>query len=195
VILENTQATIENEIEAELVARLAVFLREHLYEEEKHEKYPDDEERDSTFWKNDLFIVSPHRAQIRTIQDHLSKLRTWNHRPFVNTVDKTQGQEAKVVIVSYGVSDADTAMSEAEFIYSLNRLNVSITRAKSKCVIFLPRPLLEPPLEILQNKKASEGLNHMLNLVEFCKQNGEEKIFEVNLSHGVCRLNVIRTKG
>lgn len=70
-------------------------------------------------------------------------------------------------------------MNEAEFIYSLNRLNVSITRAKSKCIVFLPRPLLEPPLEILQNKKAVEGLNHMLNLVEFCQQNGEQKGFEV----------------
>jgi superfamily I DNA and/or RNA helicase len=66
-------------------------------------------------------------------------------------------------------------MNEAEFIYSLNRLNVSITGAKCKCVVFFPRPLLEPPLEILQNKRAAEGFNHMLNLVEFCEQNGEEK--------------------
>ena len=194
VVLENTQATVENEIEAELVAKLAVFLREHLSQEEKYEKYPENEESDSTFWKNDLFIVSPHRAQIRIIQNYINKLRTWRHRPFVDTVDKTQGQEAKAVIVSYGVSDTDTAMNEAEFIYSLNRLNVSITRAKCKCIVFLPRPLLEPPLEILQNKRASEGLNHMLNLVEFCKQNGEEREFEVKLSYGVYRLKGIRTE-
>ena len=85
-------------------------------------------------------------------------------------------------------------MKEAEFIYSLNRLNVSITRAKSKCVVFLPRPLLEPPLEILQNKKAAEGLNHMLNLVEFCRENGEEREFEVKLSYGVCRLKGIQDR-
>lgn len=194
IILENTQATVENEIEAELVAKLAVHLREHLPWEETHEKYPDTEEGDSTFWKSNLFIVSPHRAQIRTIQTHLSKLKTWHHSPFVDTVDKTQGQEADAVIVSYGVSDTDTAMNEAEFIYSLNRLNVSITRAKSKCIVFLPRPLLEPPLEILQNKKAADGFNHMLNLVEFCKQNGEEREFEVELDYGVCRLTGVRVK-
>ncbi|HET8686591.1 MAG TPA: C-terminal helicase domain-containing protein, partial [Methanosarcina sp.] len=194
VILENTQATIENEIEAELVAKLAVHLRESLLREplskesqlsqkslqnEKWEHYPESEEGDSDFWKNCLFIVSTHRAQIRTIQTHLSKLRIWYHSPFIDTVDKTQGQEAETVIVSYGVSDTDTAMNEAEFIYSLNRLNVSITRAKSKCIVFLPRPLLEPSLELLQNKEAAKGLNHMLNLVEFCKQNGEEKKFEI----------------
>ncbi|KKF99595.1 ATP-dependent helicase [Methanosarcina mazei] len=179
IILENTQATIENEIEAEMVAKLAVHLRQNLSQDDAGNIYPDNETGDSDFWKSGLFIVSPHRAQIRTIQIHLNRLRKWHTRPFVDTVDKTQGQEAEAVIVSYGVSDTDTAMNEAEFIYSLNRLNVSVTRAKSKCVVFLPRPLLEPPLEILQNKKASEGLNHMLNLVEFCKRDGEERKFEI----------------
>lgn len=87
IILENTQATVENEIEAELVAKRAVFLREYLPQEEGHEKYPDNEEDDYAFWKNDLFIVSLHRAQIRTIQSHLSKIKTWRHSPFVDTVD------------------------------------------------------------------------------------------------------------
>lgn len=54
-----------------------------------------------------------------------------------------QGQECEAVIVSYGVSDVECAMNEKEFIYSLNRLNVAITRARSKTIVFLPRPLLE----------------------------------------------------
>ncbi|MEL7664151.1 MAG: AAA domain-containing protein [Methanosarcina mazei] len=192
IILENIQATIENEIEAELVAKLAVHLRQTLSQDDAGSPYPDNEAGDSDFWKNGLFIVSPHRAQIRTIQTHLNKLRIWRTLPFVDTVDKTQGQEAEAVIVSYGVSDTDTAMNEAEFIYSLNRLNVSITRAKSKCLVFLPRPLLEPPLEILQNKKASEGLNHMLNLVEFGKRNGEEKGFKLKHLAKILHFTIIR---
>jgi AAA domain-containing protein len=50
-----------------------------------------------------------------------------------------QGQECEAVIVSYGVSDVGYAMNEKEFIYSLNRLNVAITRARSKTIVFLPR--------------------------------------------------------
>ena len=42
-----------------------------------------------------------------------------------------QGQEAEAVVISYGVSDPEYALREAEFIYSLNRLNVSITRART----------------------------------------------------------------
>ncbi|WP_440955415.1 AAA domain-containing protein [Methanosarcina sp. Mfa9] len=194
VILENTRASIENEIEAELVAKLAVSLRQTLSRDDAGTPYPDSGEGDSDFWKHGLFIVSPHRAQIRTIRDELGKLRDWQHRPFVDTVDKTQGQEAEAVIVSYGVSDIDTAMNEAEFIYSLNRLNVSITRAKAKCVVFLPRPLLEPPLDLLKNAGASKGLGHMLELVEFCREKGEVEEFEVELEQGVCRLTGIRAK-
>ena len=67
---------------------------------------------------------------------------TWHHPPFVDTVDKMQGQESQAVIASYGVSDIETAMSEANFIYSLNRLNVTVTRAKTKCILFISRPLL-----------------------------------------------------
>ena len=47
-------------------------------------------------------------------------------RPFVDTVDKMQGQEADTVLVSYGVADPEFALREAEFIYGLNRLNVAV---------------------------------------------------------------------
>ena len=62
----------------------------------------------------------------------LQRLRRWHATPFVDTVDKMQGQQSWVVIVSYGVSDTETALQEADFIYGLNRLNVAITRAQAK---------------------------------------------------------------
>jgi superfamily I DNA and/or RNA helicase len=49
-----------------------------------------------------------------------------------------QGQECDVVITRYGVSGPEYDMSEKEFIYSLNRLNVAITRAWAKTTTFLP---------------------------------------------------------
>ena len=51
-----------------------------------------------------------------------------NATSFVDTVDKMQGQQSWVVIVSYGVSDTETALQEADFIYGLNRVMVAITR-------------------------------------------------------------------
>ena len=84
-----------------------------------------------------------------------------------------QGQESNVVLISYGVSDPEQASLEGEFIYSLNRLNVSITRAQSKSVVFIPRPLLSPTLEIMENEEASEGITFMLELERFMEEKAE----------------------
>ena len=95
----------------------------------------------------------------------------------MDTVDKMQGQESQTVIVSYGVSDPETALREGEFLYSLNRLNVAITRARAKYLVFLPRPLLEPSLDLLQNEAAAQGLGFMQALVEYGRAGGQTAVF------------------
>ena len=82
------------------------------------------------------------------------------------TVNKMQGQECEVVIVSYGLADPECAMIEGEFIYSLNRFNVAVTRAKSKCTVFVPRPLLKPCLSVLENPETAmdAGMMHKLEV-------------------------------
>lgn len=75
-----------------------------------------------------------------------------------------QGQECDVVLVSYGVSDVEYALQEKEFIYSLNRLNVAITRARMKTVVFLSRALLEPPLQALDRDDVAAGIAFMQGL-------------------------------
>ncbi len=84
-----------------------------------------------------------------------------------------QGQECEVVIVSYGVSDVEHAMNEKEFIYSLNRLNVSITRARTKTIVFLPRPLIEPPMQVYEDDRLCDGVAFMQGLVQFAQHRGE----------------------
>jgi uncharacterized protein len=53
----------------------------------------------------------------------------------VGTVDKFQGQEAPVVIYSMATSTPEDAPRGMEFLYSLNRLNVAISRARCVAVI------------------------------------------------------------
>jgi DNA replication ATP-dependent helicase Dna2 len=182
-VLEDVRAAVENFCEAELVAKLAFYLRANLLMPKSKSTYPETEEGDREFWRRGLFIVSPHHAQIRAIKYELAKLRKWLSPAFVDTVDKMQGQQSQSVIVSYGVSDVETALAEAEFIYSLNRLNVSVSRARAKCLVFLPRPLLEPSFDVLQNEKAARGISHMHALVEFCRRHGEERQFQIKTIH------------
>ncbi len=193
-VLENVRTTTENRIEAALAARLACTLRERLLDPRTGRPYPAGSDGDALFWQHGLFIVSPHHAQIGAVQDRLARERAWESRPFVDTVDKMQGQEAEAVIVSYGVSDVETALAEAGFIYSRNRLNVSLTRGRAKCVVFLPRPLLEPPLDLVQDATAAAGLEHMLDLQEFCRTHGEERTFDLDGDAEGVRLTVMRAR-
>jgi hypothetical protein len=47
----------------------------------------------------------------------------------VGTVDKFQGQEAAVVLISMATSSAQDMPRNLEFLFSRNRLNVAISRA------------------------------------------------------------------
>ena len=86
-------------------------------------------------------MVSPHRAQNAAIRSMLpAPLKT---DAFVETVDRIQGKERDVVILSYCVADPEFALAEAEFIFSPERLNVATTRARTKLVLIISRRLLE----------------------------------------------------
>jgi hypothetical protein len=173
VILDGPRAASANPVEADLVAQLVVSLRDGLCAADGHPF-----SSDQAFFRHGLFVVSPHHAQIKAIQDELATRRAWDCPPFVDTVDKMQGQEADAVIVSYGVADPEFALREAEFIYGLNRLNVAITRARTKCVLCLPRPLLEATPQVLDVAPAAAGLAFMRRLVALVETTGDKLTFE-----------------
>ncbi len=172
VLLDGIRAAQSNPIEAELVADLISALRDGLRNEDG-DVYTDD----AAFFRHGVFIVSPHHAQIRAIERQLEK-RTWQVPPRVDTVDKLQGQEAEAVIVSYGVADPEFALREAEFIYGLNRLNVALTRARTKCVVCLPLPLVEATPQVLDVEAAAAGLAFMRRLVHLMETEGDAVTFE-----------------
>ncbi|NUM34847.1 MAG: AAA family ATPase [Candidatus Brocadiae bacterium] len=171
VVTEGISAAAENRIEASLVGDIALSLRERL--KAKDTLY----QSDQAFWQNGLFIVSPHHVQIQAIHEQLRQRRTWDYAPLVDTVNKMQGQERECVIVSYGVSDIDYALEEGEFIYSRERLNVSLTRARKKAIVFLSLPLLSPPLMAFSRTDLLQGLDFMLQLRRFAQEQGQTKEF------------------
>lgn len=71
----------------------------------------------------DIIIIAPYNAQVFEIQQRVP-------RAHVGTVDKFQGQEAAVAIYSLATSTHADAPRGMEFLYSANRLNVAISRAK-----------------------------------------------------------------
>ena len=124
-----------NPFEAAIVARLAKALFQR--QPPASEGAPDADK-----WQHRLAIVSPHRAQNSLIRNMLSQ-GPEGAGLVVETVDRIQGRERDALLVSYTVADPEFALAEAEFIFSSERLNVTVTRARAKLVLIISRRLLE----------------------------------------------------
>lgn len=82
---------------------------------------------------DDIVVVAAYNAQVDTIVQHLERagLRdAQGHGVRVGTVDKFQGQQAPVTVVSLAASNAGASGRGAEFLLSPNRLNVAISRGQ-----------------------------------------------------------------
>lgn len=77
----------------------------------------------------DILVVAPYNAQVSALIDRLPRGSR------VGTVDKFQGQEAPLVLYSMATSTPEDAPRGMEFLYSLNRLNVAVSRARCVAVI------------------------------------------------------------
>ena len=88
----------------------------------------------------DVLVVAPYNAQVaeiaRLAEERLGTL------PNVGTVDKFQGREAPVAIYSMTTSTPEEAPRDLEFLYSGNRFNVAISRARGLAVLVASPDLL-----------------------------------------------------
>jgi hypothetical protein len=133
--------TARNPLEAELAARLLNRLRELLIDSRTGAVYTPQE-----FEREGVAVLAPHRAQNSTIRQLLRNDGFGTESqpmPLVDTVDKLQGQERDVVVMSYGVADSEYAEAEAEFLLSRNRFNVAATRARHKLIVLCADTVLD----------------------------------------------------
>jgi predicted RecB family nuclease len=89
-----------------------------------------------TLTLEDILVVAPYNAQVARLTERLPEGAR------VGTVDKFQGQEAAVVFYSMASSSPDDMPRGLEFLFSLNRLNVAISRARCLAVLVASPALL-----------------------------------------------------
>ncbi|PEZ83087.1 hypothetical protein CN374_29220 [Bacillus cereus] len=169
-VLDGIQFGRDNEVEAKLVQELVYILADHFDKSGLAQKQFDEE-----IWKDEdgndrLYIVCPHKAQKKLIKEKLDALNI--PHPLIDTVEKAQGKEAEIVIISYAIADEELAHKELDFIYSLNRLNVSLTRAKKKVINFIPRKLFHPSYSALLDDKNIDNFNFFLGLRSYVDKQG-----------------------
>ena len=87
------------------------------------------------FRENDIIVVAPYNAQVNALSDALPGIR-------VGTVDKFQGQEAPVALVSMTASTAEETSRGLGFLLSRERLNVAVSRGQGLSLVFASPRLL-----------------------------------------------------
>ena len=111
--------------------------------------------------QEDLIVVAPYNAQVELIRQRMRAAGM----PLVpvGTVDKFQGQEAAVSIVSLAASSAAEVPRGLEFLLLPNRLNVAISRAQWAAYLLYSPELTE---YLPTNVAALAHLSAFISLVE-----------------------------
>lgn len=100
-----------------------------------------------TLMIQDILVVTPYNVQV----NYLRSILPDNAK--VGTVDKFQGQEAPIVLISMVTSSAEDLPRNIEFLYSKNRLNVAVSRAQCLAVVVANPKLLEIPCGTVEQMK------------------------------------------
>src|SRR5205085_4684053 len=88
-----------------------------------------------------------------------------------DTVDRFQGLERDFIIASYAVADEDFIRAEESFILNPRRFNVTLTRPRSKFVMFVSESLVRHlPSDI---ETAREASHLQLFVAEHCAASTE----------------------
>jgi uncharacterized protein len=133
----NTQSSDE---EAEIIARVVEELGERTVTAQDGSRHRLDPEKD-------LLFVAPFNAQVRLLSQRLGK------KARIGSVDRFQGQEAPVAIVSMCSSTLEEAPRGARFLLNRNRLNVAISRAQALAIVVASPGLLAPRCATIEEMK------------------------------------------
>lgn len=87
-----------------------------------------------------MAVITPYRKQVKKIRECVSKaLSCKDDIPLIDTVERLQGQDVDLIIISMSITDKQYWEQQEQFVMNPNRLNVMLSRAKKK-VIIVGRP-------------------------------------------------------
>lgn len=108
--------------------------------------------------QSDIIVVAPYNAQVNALREALPEgIR-------VGTVDKFQGQEAPVCLVSMTASSAEETPRGMDFLFSVNRINVAVSRAKGLALVFGAPRLREAKCETVEQMRLVNTLCALVDI-------------------------------
>ncbi|HKS49210.1 MAG TPA: TM0106 family RecB-like putative nuclease [Amycolatopsis sp.] len=108
----------------------------------------------------DILVVAPYNLQARVVTRALHQAGFPDVR--VGTVDRFQGQEAPVVIVTMTSSSAVDLPRGLDFLLSRNRLNVALSRAQAVAILVCSPRLVEADIRTVEQMRLVSGMIGLL---------------------------------
>jgi uncharacterized protein len=112
-----------------------------------------DEHGERELQHEDVVVVAPFNAQVRCLRTKIP-----DQRVRIGTVDKFQGQEAPVVFYSMASSSGEDVPRGLDFLFSRNRLNVAISRAKCLAYLVASARLLDANSRTVEQMRLANAL-------------------------------------
>jgi uncharacterized protein len=100
-----------------------------IFEELLGKKFTGKDGKTRALALGDFLFISPYNLQARYIRERLPKGAK------VGSVDKFQGKEAPVCILSLGCGGQDSGPRGLSFVLNRNRINVAVSRAQSLFIL------------------------------------------------------------
>lgn len=83
----------------------------------------------------DVAVITPFRKQVRLIRSKIKEIIPSDSTPIIDTVERLQGEDVDCIIITFASSDETYIREIHSFLFNPNRLNVMISRAKTKVII------------------------------------------------------------
>lgn len=100
---------------------------------------------------SDIAVITPFRKQVRLLRGMAHDVIQSDEWPLIDTVERLQGQDVECIILTFASSSKKYIDDTADFLFNPNRLNVMISRAKTKVIIFGSDIILDRLKQILSN--------------------------------------------
>ncbi|NKM14659.1 TM0106 family RecB-like putative nuclease [Rhizobium laguerreae] len=114
--------------------------------------YRDRDGRERVIGNADILVVAPYNAQVNALRAALPGAVR------VGTVDRFQGQEAPICLVSMTTSSGEELPRDISFLFSLNRINVAVSRAQAAAMVFASPLLLQTSCRTIEEMSLVNAL-------------------------------------
>lgn len=143
--------TVRSQREAEIVVELVIALLAH------------------GIAPNEIGVIVPYRAQSRVIRSLLRRVVADDNivpHIVIDTVERMQGQEREVILVSFATASPGFASQMSDFLFQPQRLNVAVTRPRTKLILVGSHHMLDGEN---YDSRHSTNFSIMRSLLESCE--------------------------